>query len=224
MRVTHRLIPKTCEPPVLCLFACLVFALLVPTSEASGAEFIGKVVGITDGDTIKVLHEGKAERIRLSGIDCPEKKQSFGTRAKQFTSEHAFGKTVTVQPTGGAHRGRTIAEVILPNGRSLNQELLKAGLAWWYRKYSKDVRLGALENEARLAKRGLWVDPQPVPPWEWRSGRVPIHTTALSGSCEFYGAFHQSHRPGAITRALFLACPVSLSRLHYNAYWLALVR
>lgn len=125
-------------------------------------------MGVTDGDTIKVLHEGKAERIRLSGIDCPEKTQPFGTRAKQFTSEQAFGTAVTVQPTGRAHRGRTIAEVILSNGRSLNQELLKAGLAWWFRKYSKDVRLGALEEEARLAKRGLWGEPSPVPPWEFR--------------------------------------------------------
>ncbi|NGZ03191.1 MAG: nuclease [Nitrospira sp. WS238] len=168
MRVTHSLIPKTCEPPAICFFAGLVFSLLLSTAAARGAEFAGEVVGVTDGDTIKVLHEGKAERIRLSGIDCPEKKQPFGSRAKQFTSEHAFGKTVTVQPTGRAHRGRTIAEVILPNGRSLNQELLKAGLAWWFRSYSKDMRLGTLEQEARLAKHGLWADPHPVPPWEFR--------------------------------------------------------
>ena len=58
--------------------------------------------------------------------------------------------------------------MILPDGRNLNQELIKAGLAWWFRKYSKDVRLGAFEQEARLAKRGLWTEPQPVPPWKWR--------------------------------------------------------
>ena len=63
--------------------------------------------------------------------------------------------------------GRTLAEVLLPDGRSLNQELIKAGLAWWFRKYSKDLQLGELERQARVAKRGLWVDPHPVPPWEW---------------------------------------------------------
>lgn len=64
--------------------------------------------------------------------------------------------------------GRRLAEVLLPDGRSLNQELIKAGLAWWFRKYSQDLRLGELERQAREAKRGLWAGSQPVPPWEWR--------------------------------------------------------
>ncbi|MGH7257019.1 MAG: thermonuclease family protein [Nitrospiraceae bacterium] len=121
------------------------------------------------GDSIR---DGKAEQIRLNGIDCPEKKQPFGTRAKQFTSQEAFGKEVTVKEVGRDRYGRTLAEVILPDGRSLNQELLKAGLAWWFRKYSKDIGLGDLEDEARLANRGLWADKNPVPPWEWR--RTPL--------------------------------------------------
>lgn len=102
------------------------------------------------------------------GSIAPEKKQQFGTRAKQFTSEQAFGKVVTVKESGRDRYGRTLAEVILPDGRSLNKALLKAGLAWWFRKYSKDISLGDLEDEARLAKRGLWADKEPVPPWEWR--------------------------------------------------------
>jgi endonuclease YncB( thermonuclease family) len=64
--------------------------------------------------------------------------------------------------------GRRLAEVLLPDGRSLNQELVKTGLPWWFRKYSKDLRLGELERQARMAKRGLWVEAHPVPPWEWR--------------------------------------------------------
>jgi endonuclease YncB( thermonuclease family) len=131
--------------------------------------FTGQVVGVTDGDSIKVLRDGKAENIRLSGIDCPEKKQPFGTRAKQFTSQQVFGKKVTVREAGRDRYGRTVAEVILPDGRNLNHELLKAGMAWWFRKYSKDTVLGDLEAEARTEQRGLWVDPHPVPPWEWRS-------------------------------------------------------
>ena len=134
--------------------------------------FTGKVVGVTDGDTITVLHNGKGERVRLHGIDCPEKGQAFGTVAKQFTSALVFGKEVTVTVQDSDKYGRTIGEVTLLDGRVLNHELVKAGLAWWYRKYAPgDTTLEHLEAEARNAKRGLWVDPNPVPPWEWRKRR-----------------------------------------------------
>lgn len=135
-------------------------------------QFTGKVVGVSDGDTISVMHNGKAERIRLSGIDCPEKRQAYGNRAKQFTSQLVFGKEVTVQVAGRDRYGRPLGEVVLPDGRNLNQELVKAGLAWWYRQYAPgNTALERLEQEARTAKRGLWVDPNPVPPWEWRKMR-----------------------------------------------------
>ena len=133
------------------------------------AEFTGKVVGVIDGDSIRVMHEDKAEQIRLIGVDCPERGQPFGTRAREYTSELVFGQDVTVYGDRRDRYGRRLAEVLLPDGRSLNQELIKAGLAWWFRKYSKDLRLGELEREARVAKRGLWVEPRPVPPWEWRA-------------------------------------------------------
>ncbi len=86
------------------------------------------MVGVADGDTITVLHNGKGERIRLHGIDCPEKRQAFGKRAKQFTSTLVFGNTVTVQVLDRDRYGRTVAEVLLPDGRSLNRELVRAGL------------------------------------------------------------------------------------------------
>ena len=121
-----------------------------------------------DGDTIEVLHNGKAERIRLNGIDCPENKQAFGQKAKQYTSSMVFGKTVMVVPRKKDRYKRTVGDVFLPNGVNMSYELVKAGLAWWYRKYSDDVILAVLELEAQLEKRGLWVDPAPVPPWEWR--------------------------------------------------------
>ncbi len=132
-------------------------------------QFSGKVVGVADGDTITVLHSGKGERIRLHGIDCPEKRQAFGNRAKQFASALVFGKTVTVSVLDVDHYGRTVGEVILPDGRVLNHELVKGGLAWWYRRYAPDDgTLAQLEADAKAAKRGLWADPDPVPPWEWR--------------------------------------------------------
>ncbi len=136
-------------------------------------EFSGKVVGVSDGDTITVLHNGKGERVRLHGIGCPEKRQAFGRKAKQFTSTLVFGKTVTVQPVDRDRYGRTVAVVLLPDGRSLNHELVKAGFAWWYWRYTPDDEtLAQLERDARGAKRGLWADPHAVPPWEWRIMRT----------------------------------------------------
>lgn len=135
-------------------------------------EFTGKVVGVTDGDTITVLQGGKPERVRLHGIDCPEKRQAFWKRAKQLTSQLTYGKEVTLRDLGEDRYGRTIADVSLPDGRMLNEELVRVGRCWWYREYTPDnERLAQAEEEARLATRGLWLDPNPVPPWEWRSAR-----------------------------------------------------
>ena len=144
--------------------------LLVFAAWTAWSDFAGKVVAVKDGDTIEVLRDGtNAVRIRLSGIDCPEKAQAFGQRAKQAASDMAFGKTVKVIEKDKDRYGRTVAEIILPDNRSLNQELVRTGLAWWYRQYApKDIELEALEKEARKAKVGLWIDADPVPPWDWR--------------------------------------------------------
>ncbi len=146
----------------------LFFSLALITSQTLAADFTGRVVGISDGDTITVMHNGKGERIRLHGIDCPEKRQAFGNRAKQFTSNLVFAKTVTVQVVDRDRYGRTVGVVLLPDGRSLNHELVKAGFAWMYRRYTNDQSLSDLEEEARVAGRGLWADPHAVAPWEWR--------------------------------------------------------
>ena len=125
-------------------------------------------MGASDGDTIKVMRDGREVKIRLDGIDCPERYQAYGTSAKKFTSDHAYGKTVTVVAKGLDRYGRTIGEVILPDGRNLNYELVRAGMAWWYRKHSDDPRLKVLESEARKANVGLWSRPDAIPPWEFR--------------------------------------------------------
>ena len=139
---------------------------------AQTAEFTAPVIGISDGDTIKVLQDGVSKRIRLWGIDCREMKQAFGTRAKQFTGDLAFGKTVTLRVHDVDRYGRQVAEIILPDGRNLNQEIVRAGFAWWYRQYARDDKeLERLESEAKAAKRGLWADKDPMPPWEFRRRR-----------------------------------------------------
>jgi micrococcal nuclease len=141
---------------------------------ASAQAFPGKVVGITDGDTITVLHDGRPERVRLNGIDAPESGQAFGTRAKQFTAQLAFGQIVQVIVRDQDRYGRTVADVVLPDGRSLNLEIVQAGFGWWFRRYSNDATLAAAEAEARAARRGLWMDASPTPPWEWRRSRQRV--------------------------------------------------
>lgn len=127
-----------------------------------------KVIGVKDGDTIVVLVEGKPFTIRLSDIDCPEKKQPFGKRAKLFTSTLCFGKEVKLKGDKYDRYKRLIAEVILPNGKILNKELVKSGLAWHFKKYSKNEEYANLELEARASKIGLWSEENPIAPWEWR--------------------------------------------------------
>jgi endonuclease YncB( thermonuclease family) len=140
---------------------------IVLTSGAS-ADFTGEVVGVIDGDTIDVVHDRRSERVRLHGIDAPEKSQTFGKRAKRAASELSFGKEVLVEEHGHDKYGRTLGEVILPDDRSLNREMVRSGYAWRYRKYSNDATLDRLEKSARQSRRGLWKDDDAVPPWEYR--------------------------------------------------------
>ena len=157
-------------PPGLGAFLFLSFLLCVPSLALS--DFSGPVVSVLDGDTIEVLHNSKAERIRLNGIDCPEKGQAFGKRAKQGVSELVFGRQVTLQTHGLDKYGRTIADVLLPDGTNVNHALVKDGWCWWYRKYAPgDAALERLEREARKDNRGVWSSSNPVPPWLYRKGR-----------------------------------------------------
>lgn len=132
------------------------------------ADFEGKVVGVIDGDTIEVMNEGKAVRIRLNGIDCPEKSQAFGTRAKQYASELLFQKQVRVEAKGQDRYGRTIADIYLPDGTWVNKKLVEVGLAWHYKQYSTNQELANAEVAARDNKIGLWSDPAPIAPWLFR--------------------------------------------------------
>jgi endonuclease YncB( thermonuclease family) len=118
----------------------------------AAAEFRGKVVGITDGDTLSVLRDGRAVTVRLQDIDAPEGRQPFGARAKQYASSLAFGQVVTVHVKGQDRNARLLADVILPDERNLSHELIRAGFAWWFRRYSKDATLEALEAEARSTR------------------------------------------------------------------------
>lgn len=143
--------------------------LLWFASPAIAADFQAKVIHISDGDTITVLNDTNEHiKIRLNGIDCPEKGQAYGKKSEQFTKDLVHGKMVTIQAYDQDKYGRTIGDVILEDGRNLSQELVEAGYAWWFFKYSDDEQLGILEVKAKIAKVGLWVDINPVPPWIYR--------------------------------------------------------
>jgi endonuclease YncB( thermonuclease family) len=153
--------------PVRCS-ALLLLALVCACQRGEAAE--GAVVRVRDGDSIVVMRGGVGVEVRLDGVDCPELAQAFGKKAKGFTSALAFGKAVRLVGKGKDRYDRELAEVILPDGRSLNRELVSAGYAWWYRAHSTDRTLESLEQAAREARLGLWADPDPLPPWDFRAG------------------------------------------------------
>jgi Micrococcal nuclease (thermonuclease) homologs len=147
----------------------LIVFIVVAHAAVETSEFVGKVVGVSDGDTIKVMKDGKVVKVRLAEIDCPEKHQDFGMAAKKFTSDMVFGKDVTVLGFNSDQYGRLIAHVVIAD-KNLNAELIKAGMAWHYKQYSKVhfVDFAKMEQDARDKKIGLWSVSNPVAPWEFR--------------------------------------------------------
>lgn len=146
-----------CGPPVL---DEVTAAALMP-------RLSGKVVGVHDGDNLTLLVERTQHRIRLNGIDAPERGQPWNQRARQALADLCFGRQVEVVVRGTDRYGRELGDVYV-GGLFVNAEMVRIGLAWHYIQYSHDEGLAALENEAKQAKRGLWADPSPVPPWEYR--------------------------------------------------------
>lgn len=143
------------------------FAFLLVFPFVALADFSGRVVSVADGDTLTALHDGRAVRVRLEGIDAPEIKQAYGRAAKQYAAAAVLGREVLVIERGKDRYGRTLGEVRVA-GESLSQLLLQDGFAWWFRRYSRDASLGMLEADARQRRAGLWADPDPVPPWDYR--------------------------------------------------------
>ncbi|HUH26583.1 thermonuclease family protein [Gelidibacter sp.] len=150
------------------LFFVFQFFIAVGLSQS----LTGKVVGIMDGDSFKLLTlDSTLVRVRLANIDCPEKKQPFSAKATQFTADAIFGKMVTISIQKTDRYQRYISNVTYNDSLSLCHELVKNGLAWHYVTYSKDKTLQALEDKAKAAKVGLWKDLKPIAPWEWRSSQ-----------------------------------------------------
>ena len=145
--------------------------ILLLTITAQAFEFTGKVVGVTDGDTLTVLYQGKKQyKIRLQHIDCPESAQDFGTKAKQALSKKGFGKVVTIKFEEMDRYKRILGDVYV--GKEwINLEMVKEGMAWHYKFYSKDTAMAAGETKAKVGKLGIWSMPNPTPPWDFRRGQ-----------------------------------------------------
>ncbi len=130
----------------------------------------GTVVKIIDGDTFDLLtKEKKTIRVRMNGIDCPERKQDFYKVSKNALADYIFKKEIRLLITGRDRNKRTIA-IVYYNGININLAMIRNGYAWHYKKYSADTTFAEAEKKARARKKGLWQMNNPVPPWEFRAG------------------------------------------------------
>lgn len=167
-------------PSISRLLSALVLAalLLIAGHAALAGTITGRVVGVADGDTVTVLDANKTQqKIRLAGIDAPEKKMPFGQRAKEHLSDLVFGKQVEVETTKKDRYGRWVGIIVLDGRRDVNLAMVNAGMAWHYKQYEREQSASDrliyfnAEEQARLRRAGLWRDDNPTPPWEYRKER-----------------------------------------------------
>lgn len=155
----------------------LLAASLLFANTSAADTLHGRVVGVSDGDTVTVLDATNSQwKIRLMGIDAPEKKQAFGNKSKEHLSALVFNKQVAIECSKQDKYGRTVGKIMV-DGVDANLEQVKAGLAWHYKQYQREqspddrTAYAQAEEQARAAKRGLWVDLDHTPPWDWRHQR-----------------------------------------------------
>lgn len=192
--------------------ALLLVAGGVPAAEETR---MGRVVSVQDGDTLTVLVAGRQVKVRLAGIDAPERDQPFGGQSRQSLSRMALNRTASVAVQKIDDYGRTIGTVTVA-GLNVEVEQVRRGLAWVYRQYSHDPQLLALEAEAKAARRGLWARVSPGPPWDWRhSGRYSktleqLAPSVFAGRC---GAKRTCQEMASCEEARFYLTECGLNRL-----------
>lgn len=151
-------------------FLLAAFLIIVFFTDRS---FESRVVSVPDGDTLVVyMGAGKTRRVRLYGLDCPELGQPYGPLAAETTSSLTLFTTVSLTVMDTDRYDRLVAVVTLPDGGTLNEELLRRGLAWLYGRFCKAPVCAGMkiaEREARREKRGLWEQDNPQAPWKWRA-------------------------------------------------------
>ena len=184
-----------------------VFVLVLNTlyGQAQASQLTGKVVNIADGDTLTILQQDKTQkRIRLGEIDAPESKQAFGQRAKESLIQLCGGQNAVVQVQDIDRYGRVVGRVSC-HGVDITVEQVRRGMAWVYDSYAKDKSLYDVQSQAKKARKGLWADASPVPPWLWRKGQTTAQAATQSGSKAESGevrgnknskVYHLSNCPG----------------------------
>ncbi len=164
----------------------LALLLVVMGVPVSAETLLGQVVSVQDGDTLTVRVAGQPVKVRLAGIDAPERDQPFGEKSRQSLSRMALNQTASVAVRKIDDYGRTIGAVTVA-GLNVEAEQVQRGLAWVYRQYSHDPQLLALEAEAKAARRGLWAEANPMPPWDWRHSGQSRQTPERSAPGGFAG-------------------------------------
>lgn len=152
------------------LLAITISCVAISCGGNAQPDFVsGKVVKIVDGDTYDLLIDGDSTlRVRMDGIDAPERGMPFSKKARQYLGELCHGQIVRVNCTDCDHYGRIISFSYLEDGRELSREMLRAGYAWHFKEHNSDSELAELEKEAKCGHRGLWRDKNPMEPWENR--------------------------------------------------------
>jgi micrococcal nuclease len=163
------------KKPALCqslsfafMISFLVFLFCLQQNPAPAQTLTGRAVKIVDGDTFDLLAEGKTYRIRLYGIDCPERNQPYYRQAKLTLGKLCSNQTLTVKYSGKDRNGRIIGNIYTSSNNYINLQMIQQGMAWHFKKYSTEKNLADAELKARKEKVGLWKDKQPIAPWEWR--------------------------------------------------------
>jgi len=148
--------------------------------------FTGRVVRVADGDTVTLLTDQREQiRVRLDGIDAPERGQDYGMKATLFVRDLCHNKTVTVHKKGVDRYGRVLG-VLYVDGVNVNEALVRQGLAWHYKHYSKDPTLDSLERQARKEKLNIWSMRNPVAPWEFRKMKKRENTGAIDNAMQIH--------------------------------------
>ena len=161
--------PRPCKPGLGVVLTTLALcAVLLVASCSGGGEHTGKVLNVIEGDLLKVEMGGRWMRVQLAGVDSPVRGQPYRDVARAFAVRLVQDKIVTVRVVETGDAGHVVGEVLLGGEKTLNRELVAAGLAWhrgsWFARYPE---LRVVQEQARRARRGLWRDPDPVPPWEF---------------------------------------------------------
>lgn len=194
------------------LISVLLFLL---SSQAHAESIHGKVIGISDGDTLTVMVDRETVKVRIAGIDAPEKSQPFGKKAKAGLSNLVFGQEVRVEKEKLDKYGRTIGNVFVDDTVNVGANLVTNGYAWVYRKYARDRSLYDAEKSAKSKKLGIWSLPknQQIPPWEWRKQKRTISHSATETNNKTCGSKRYCSQMTSCSEARYYLNKCGLDRL-----------